>query len=224
MVLDIIAAAIILISFTISMRKGLVKSVWKMTALIATIVLVIALKTPTVNYLAGTPIADNLYNSVSESLHIEIENPDKGEKNEEEETHAIPDYIMKEMMKSVNSDELYNNLNGTVNKSTNELARRLTMLMLKIIAVIGLFIIIRLILWFAFVILNSIAKLPLISQTNGILGGVLGIINALAIICILLAIVSVVPEEHEIHSMIEQSYLVKYLYNYNILLQLIMKI
>lgn len=224
MILDIIAAAIILISFTISMRKGLVKSVWKMTALIATIVLVIALKTPTVNYLAGTPIADNLYNSVSESLHIEIENPDKGEENEEEETHAIPDYIMKEMMKSVNSDELYNNLNGTVNKSTNELARRLTMLMLKIIAVIGLFIIIRLLLWFAFVILNSIAKLPLISQTNGILGGVLGIINALAIICILLAIVSVVPEEHEIHSMIEQSYLVKYLYNYNILLQLIMKI
>lgn len=224
MVLDIIAAALVLISFTISMRKGLVKSVWKMTALIVTIVLVIALKMPAANFLAETPIADSLYNSVSKSLHIELENPgdgDSGEENgEENKTHAIPDYLMKEMMKTVDADSI----NETVNNGTNELARRLTMLLIKIIAVVGLFIIIRLLLWLVFVILNGLVKLPVISQTNGILGGVLGIINAFAIIFILLAIVSFVPEGHEIRAMIEQSYFVKYLYNYNILLQLIMKI
>lgn len=222
MILDLIVIAIIILAFIISLKKGLIKSVWKIVALVLTIVLVIALKTPTVNYLAGTELADRIYTSMSENLSVELENPVSDE--DISDNNTIPQYIMAEMIKAVDTDSIYDNINSSIEKASDELARRLTMLMLKIIAVVGLFILIRVLLMFVFMILNGISKFPVIGHANAFLGGMLGIINALAIIYILCAIISLFPMNSGIYDLINQSYIVKYFYNYNILLQLIMKI
>lgn len=224
MILDLIAAAIVVLSFIVNLRRGLVKSVWKITALVLTIVLVIALKTPVVNYLAGTDMANRIYKSVSDSLTVELENP-LNEVNTDEEaaqSGTIPPYLMEQMLKTVNSDS--DNINSAIEKGMDELARRLTMLMLKIIAVIGLFIIIRILLMAVFIVLDGASKLPVIGHANALLGGILGIINALAIIYIVCAVLSLLSVSSDIQNLINQSYIVKYFYNYNILLQLIMKI
>ncbi len=224
MILDLIAAAIVVLSFIVNLRRGLVKSVWKITALVLTIVLVIALKTPVVNYLAGTDMANRIYKSVSDSLTAELENP-LNEVNTDEEaaqSGTIPPYLMEQMLKTVNSDS--DNINSAIEKGMDELARRLTMLMLKIIAVIGLFIIIRILLMVVFIVLDGASKLPVIGHANALLGGILGIINALAIIYIVCAVLSLLSVSSDIQNLINQSYIVKYFYNYNILLQLIMKI
>lgn len=224
MILDLIAAAIVVLSFIVNLRRGLVKSVWKITALVLTIVLVIALKTPVVNYLAGTDMANRIYKSVSDSLTAELENP-LNEVNTDEEaaqSGTIPPYLMEQMLKTVNSDS--DNINSAIEKGMDELARRLTMLMLKIIAVIGLFIIIRILLMAVFIVLDGASKLPVIGHANALLGGILGIINALAIIYIVCAVLSLLSVSSDIQNLINQSYIVKYFYNYNILLQLIMKI
>ncbi|MGN0149064.1 MAG: CvpA family protein [Clostridia bacterium] len=226
MILDLIAAAIVVLSFIVNLRRGLVKSVWKITALVLTIVLVIALKTPVVNYLAGTDMANRIYKSVSDSLTVELENP-LDEVNTDEEaakSGTIPPYLMEQMLKTVNSDSVYDNINSSIEKGMDELARRLTMLMLKIIAVIGLFIIIRILLMAVFIVLDGASKLPVIGHANALLGGILGIINALAIIYIVCAVLSLLSVSSDIQNLINQSYIVKYFYNYNILLQLIMKI
>ena len=224
MILDLIAAAIVVLSFIVNLRRGLVKSVWKITALVLTIVLVIALKTPVVNYLAGTDMANRIYKSVSDSLTAELENP-LNEVNTDEEaaqSGTIPPYLMEQMLKTVNSGS--DNINSAIEKGMDELARRLTMLMLKIIAVIGLFIIIRILLMAVFIVLDGASKLPVIGHANALLGGILGIINALAIIYIVCAVLSILSVSSDIQNLINQSYIVKYFYNYNILLQLIMKI
>lgn len=224
MILDLIAAAIVVLSFIVNLRRGLVKSVWKITALVLTIVLVIALKTPVVNYLAGTDMANRIYKSVSDSLTAELENP-LNEVNTDEEaaqSGTIPPYLMEQMLKTVNSGS--DNINSAIEKGMDELARRLTMLMLKIIAVIGLFIIIRILLMAVFIVLDGASKLPVIGHANALLGGILGIINALAIIYIVCAVLSLLSVSSDIQNLINQSYIVKYFYNYNILLQLIMKI
>ncbi|MCI5605076.1 MAG: CvpA family protein [Clostridia bacterium] len=224
MILDLIAAAIVVLSFIVNLRRGLVKSVWKITALVLTIVLVIALKTPVVNYLAGTDMANRIYKSVSDSLTAELENPINEVNTDEEaaQSGTIPPYLMEQMLKTVNSDS--DNINSAIEKGMDELARRLTMLMLKIIAVIGLFIIIRILLMVVFIVLDGASKLPVIGHANALLGGILGIINALAIIYIVCAVLSLLSVSSDIQNLINQSYIVKYFYNYNILLQLIMKI
>lgn len=224
MILDLIAAAIVVLSFIVNLRRGLVKSVWKITALVLTIVLVIALKTPVVNYLAGTDMANRIYKSVSDSLTAELENPINEVNTDEEaaQSGTIPPYLMEQMLKTVNSDS--DNINSAIEKGMDELARRLTMLMLKIIAVIGLFIIIRILLMAVFIVLDGASKLPVIGHANALLGGILGIINALAIIYIVCAVLSILSVSSDIQNLINQSYIVKYFYNYNILLQLIMKI
>ncbi|MCC8169576.1 MAG: CvpA family protein, partial [Oscillospiraceae bacterium] len=190
MILDLIIAAVLVLAFIISFKKGLIKSVWKTAALIITIVLVIALKTPTVNYLAGTELANSIYASMSETLAVELENPAEAEIDE---SAGIPRYIVSEMLKTVDTDDIYNSVNTTVGKTTDELARRLTMLMLKIISIVGLFILIRLLLAVLFKLLEGAAKLPVINQANALLGGVLGVVNALAAIYIVCAVLSLLP-------------------------------
>lgn len=222
MVLDLIVAAIILLAFIINLKKGLVKSVWKIAALILTIVLVIALKTPTVNYLAGTELANRIYSSVSESLSVKLENP--ASDIEESKDNSVPQYIMSEMIKTVDADSIYDNINSSIEKGTDELARRLTMLTLKIITIVGLFILIRVLLMIVFMILDGASKLPVIGQANALMGGIFGVINALAIIYIVCAIISLLPVNSDVYDLINQSYIVKYFYNYNILLQLIIKV
>ncbi len=215
--LDLIVIAIIILAFVINFRRGLIKSVWKIVALVLTIVLAITLKAPMVNFLAETEFADHIYSSVQERISIDV--------GEEElvqvgENAGLPDYLVAEM---INVTNLNDGLSNVVNDGTNEIARRLTMLMLRIISIVILFILIRLLLAAAFTILNTVTKLPLLSQANRLLGGLFGVINSLAIIYIACAVLSLLPLNDRLYDLINQSYIVKYFYNYNILLQLIMK-
>lgn len=221
MILDLIVVGAVVLAFIISAKKGLVKSVWKIAALIVTIVLVSALKTPAVEYLAKTNFADVIYDTVLEKLTVdEITDADvqSGDREEtDEQKSVIPAYILTEITKSADTEEMY----GIINRGTNILAQKLTLWALRIIVVVGLFIIIRVLLMFAFMIVNAIAKLPIIGQANALLGGLLGAINILAVIYIACALVSLFAAEGEVARLINQSYIVKYIYNYNILLQLI---
>ncbi len=221
MILDLIVVGVIVLAFFISARKGLVKSIWKIAALIVTIVLVSAFKTPAVEYLARTNFADVIYDTVSEKLTVDettdadIETGDK-EKDDEQKS-VIPAYILTEITKSADTEEMY----GIINRGTDIFAQKLTLWALRIIATVGLFIIIRVLLMFAFIIVNAVSKLPVIGHANALLGGLLGAVNIIAIIYIACALVSLFAAQGEVARLINQSYIVKYIYNYNILLQLI---
>ncbi len=222
MILDLIVICAVVLAFILSTKKGLVKSVWKIAALIVTIVLVSALKTPAVEYLAKTNFADVIYDTVLEKLTVDettLATEDKadagnGEKADEQKS-IIPAYILTEI--TTDTEEMY----GIINRGTNILAQKLTLWALRIIVVVGLFIIIRIILMFAFMVVNAMSKLPVIGHANAFLGGLLGAINILAVIYIACALVSLFAAQGEVARLINQSYIVKYIYNYNILLQLI---
>lgn len=215
MILDLIVVGVIVLAFFISARKGLVKSVWRIAALIITIALVTAFKTPMVNYLSQTNIADRIYDTIVQRLTPD-ELADIKTDNEDNEKSIIPAYIINELTRS-------EDLQKTINRGTDETAQKLTLCALQIIATVALFIIIRVFLMAAFMILDGMSKLPLINQANALLGGLLGVVNILAVIYIACALLSLFAKS-EVIGLIEQSYIVKYFYNYNILLQLIMKI
>ena len=74
-------------------------------------------------------------------------------------------------------------------------------------------------------IINGITEAPIIKGVNKFMGGIFATINIIFIIFLLLALVSMfAPAESNLYEMIDKTYAVKYLYNYNILLQLFMKI
>lgn len=227
MILDLIVIGIIVLSFMISAKKGFVRSVWKITALIVTIVLVMALRTPTVKFLAGTNISDTVYDFISERLTVQLERLPEMEEDTNEETGEnksfIPKFILDEVINPDNTNRMYDNLEASINRGTDVVTRRLTLWALNIIAAAGLFILIRVILSVLFMILDGASKLPVINQANALLGGLLGAVNTIAVIYIICALVSVFAADTEILALIDKSTLVKYFYNYNILLQFIIR-
>ena len=223
MILDLIVIGIIILAFAVSAKKGLVKSIWKITALVVTIVLVIALKTPTVEFLARTDISDTIYDFISEKMTIQLENPSdtdvEEEKDNAENKSFVPEFILAEI--TADTNKMYDSLEESINHGTDIVTRRLTLWALNIIAAIGIFLFIRAALAIIFVVVDGASKLPVINQANALLGGLLGAVNMLAVIYIACALISLFAADSEIYALIDKSILVKYFYNYNILLQLI---
>ncbi|MCC8160679.1 MAG: CvpA family protein [Oscillospiraceae bacterium] len=213
-VLDIILAALIVISFIIGYKKGFVNSVWKIAALIITIVLVMALKNPAIEILSSTGAAESISEKISETVSI----PQGGGVNIAESLN-LPEFLQSEVSEQISgASGAVTSLNDAVNTS-------LTGLFITIIVCVGLFIIIRLILAAVHLIINAVTKAPVIKGANKFLGGLLAAVNAVFIAFVLLALVSLfAPADSGLFEMIDNTYVVKYFYNYNILLQLFMKI
>ncbi len=82
-----------------------------------------------------------------------------------------------------------------------------------------LIVVIRVLLGVVFGIVNAISKLPVISSVNKITGAIIGVVNVFIISTVVLAIIAVVGVE-AVANAIQDSSIVKYLYNNNILLNL----
>lgn len=213
-ILDIILAALIIISFIAGYKKGFVKSVWKIAALVVTIVLVIALKNPAVDFLSGTSIAGAINEKISKTIHIP-----PGGGIDAAESLNLPDFLNAQVSDGIE------NAQGAVASVNDAVAASLTNIAVTIIVCVALFIIIRLILMAVYMIAVGITAAPLIRGVNQFFGGLLAAVNMVFIIFLLLALVSLfAPADSQLFEMIDNTYVVKYLYNYNILLQLFMKI
>lgn len=212
--LDIILAGIIIAAFIFGYKKGLVKFVWKIAALIMTIVLVMALKAPAIEFLSGTELAASISTKISENVSI----PQGGGVNIAEALN-LPEFMQTEVNDQINSTEgVITSVNDTVNTS-------LTQLFIAIIACVALFIVIRLLLMALYMIIKGISNAPVIKSVNKTAGGFLAAVNIILVIFLLLALVSLfAPADSSLFETIENTYIVKYFYNYNILFQLFMKI
>lgn len=210
---DILLVAILVTAFIYWHNKGLVKSIWKIAALIVTIVLVLLLKNPVADYISDTNLAVNLNNSISEMISV----PPGGGVNITE-TLNLPEFMHKELEVGAESAK---NTAEAINRTA---ASALTDTIIIIGVCIALFILIRLALMAAFMLINTATKLPVIKGANKLLGGILGMINVIFIVFLALALFTMfAPTDHNMYDIIDKSYLVKYLYNNNILLKLFMR-
>lgn len=208
---DIILAALLVTAFVIGHKKGFVKSVWKIAALVVTIILVTILKNPAVSFLYGTNLASVIHDKVSEAVNI----PSGGGVNIAESLN-LPEVIQGDLNNTIS--------NGMANVN-NTAVDYLTGIFITVIACVALFIIIRLILMAAYMIINGVSKLPVINGVNKTVGGLLMTVNIIFIVFLLFAFISLfAPADSNLYETINNTYVVKYFYNYNILLQLFMKL
>ncbi len=213
-IFDIAFAAVIIIAFAAGYHRGLVKSVWRIAALIITIILVTAFNGPAADYLSGTKLPDIINTKISQSASIP-----HGGGVDISDVLNLPEFLKPQIDSAAQGAQ---NVAASVNDAA---AAALTSVFITIITSICLFIIIRLLLSVIYLIISAVAKLPVIKGVNKLTGGILGVINAVFIVFLLLGLTSLfAPADSGLFDAINDTYIVKYLYNYNILLQIFMKI
>ena len=212
-ILDIIFALMLITAFSVGYKKGLIRSVWKIAALVVTITAVMFLKEPAKDFLTSSSFASTLHAWISENIHL----PPGGGVN-------IPDALnLPEFLKPLVNSGI-ESAQGAVTSVNETAAEALTSVFISIISSVGLFVVIRLVLAAAYTVITAIAGAPVIKNVNKLAGGILGAVNILFVVFVLLALTALfAPSESGLFELIDSSYVVKYLYNYNILLQIFIK-
>lgn len=217
-IFDIIIIAIMALSIYLGYRKGLVKIAVKLCAFLIAIIVSLLFYKPVSNIIIeNTELDEKIENTIIENGTKELEEKDI---EEQEQNNKENDENFLENVQGYVDETITETQNELVKKAAKEISGRL----INIIVMVGLFIITRLILILLVLISDLITNLPIIKQFNK-LGGVLyGIIRGLLLIYTTLAIIFLIVSisaNNNILSTIDSSILTQFMYENNILLNII---
>lgn len=209
-ILDIIILAIMAVSIFLGYKKGLVKVAVKLCAFLIAIVVTLLFYKPVSNIIINnTEFDEKIENVIIENGTNKLE-----ESNEEKSDNFL------ESMKEYVNDTVTQTKNEIVENAAKEISVRI----INILVIVGIFILTRLILILLVLISDAITSLPIIKQFNK-LGGVLyGIIRGLVVIYVILTIVFLIVSmtaNNNILTLVNSSIITEFMYKHNILLNII---
>lgn len=209
-ILDIILVAIIALNVFICYKKGLVKLAVGLIAVLVSVILAVLLYKPVSNIIINnTELDEKIKSAITENFVNEEET------TEETEDNGFMKYIEKYVEDPVNKTK-----NEIVIEASGVIATKL----IDIIAMVSIFIVARLVLILLTFVTDMITSLPILKQFNE-LGGILyGIIKALLIIYVLLAIAFFIvytTGSTGLADAIANSFITKFFYNNNLLLSIL---
>ena len=209
-IFDIIIVAIFALNIFVCYKKGLVKLAVGLIAVLVDIILSVILYKPVSNLIIkNTGIDKKIENIIIENFSADT--TDSGETK----YVGVIDYLEKYAKDTANKTQ-----NEIVYETAGTMAVKIT----NIVVLLAIFIIIRAILLLLTFISDIITSLPLIKQFNEVGGVVYGIIKGLLIVYVILAIVFLVimiSGKGTLSEIISSSYITKFFYNNNILLNMI---
>ncbi len=209
-ILDIILVAIIAINVFICYKKGLVKLAVGLIAVLVSVILAVLLYKPVSNIIINnTELDEKIKSAITENFVNEEET------TEETEDNGFMKYIEKYVEDPINKTK-----NEIVIEASGVIATKL----IDIIAMVSIFIVARLVLILLTFVTDMITSLPILKQFNE-LGGILyGLIKALLIIYVLLAIAFFIvytTGSTGLADAIANSFITKFFYNNNLLLSIL---
>lgn len=208
-ILDIILIAIMAISIFFGYKRGLVKVAVKLCALLVAIAVSIVFYKPVSDLI----IENTQFDETIENIIIENGTEKLEENNVEQEN------LLQNMQEYVG-----NTITQTKNEIVENAAKEISIRLINIMVIVALFIGTRLLLVLLVLISDLITNIPIIKQFNE-LGGILyGVIRGVAVIYLLLAIVFLivsVTANSNILNIINSSIITKFMYENNILLNII---
>lgn len=211
-IFDIIVVAIIALNIFVCYKKGLVKLAVGLIAVLAAIVLSIVLYKPISNaIIKNTDIDEKIENVIIENFSAETNG------NEEVRYVGIIDYLEKYVDDAVNK---------TQNEIVYETAGIMAVRFINIAVILIIFLIIRVALIALTFISDVITSLPILKQFNEVGGILYGIVKALLIVYVILAIVFFVvyiTGNTAVSEAISGSYITKIFYEHNLILNIIFK-
>ena len=210
-ILDIILVAIIALNVFICYKKGLVKLAVGLIAFFVAIIVAMALCKPVSNLIAEkTQLDEKIEETIIKNFSVEVTEEDESETDEG---------FMKYMEKYVDDS-----INKTRNEIVLEASSVVSMKLINICAFIGIFIIARLVLILLTFVADIIMSLPILKQFNKAGGIIYGLIKALLIIYVLLAIAFFIvytTGATGLGDAIANSFITKFFYNNNLLLSIL---
>ena len=209
-ILDIILVAIIALNVFICYKKGLVKLAVGLIAVLVSVILAVLLYKQVSNIIINnTELDEKIKSAITENFVNEEET------TEETEDNGFMKYIEKYVEDPVNKTK-----NEIVIEASGVIATKL----IDIIAMVSIFIVARLLLILLTFVTDVITSLPILKQFNE-LGGILyGLIKALLIIYVLLAIAFFIVYtigSTGLADAIANSFITKFFYNNNLLLSIL---
>lgn len=211
-VLDIIIIAIIALNIFLCYRKGLVKLAVGLIAVLAAVILSIVLYKPISNaIIKNTDIDEKIENIIIESFSAETNG------NAEVRYVGIIDYLEKYVDDAVSK---------TQNEIVYETAGTMAVRFINIAVILIIFLVTRVILLVLTVVSDMITSLPILKQFNEAGGILYGIIKALLIVYVILAIaffVVYITGNTTISEAISGSYITKFFYEHNLILNILFK-
>lgn len=209
-ILDIILVAIIALNVFICYKKGLVKLAVGLIAVLVSVILAVLLYKPVSNIIINnTELDEKIESAITENFVSEEET------TEETEDNGFMKYIEKYVEDPVNK---------TKNEIVIEASGVISTKLIDIIAMVSIFIVARLVLILLTFVTDMITSLPILKQFNE-LGGILyGLIKALLIIYVLLAIAFFIvytTGATGLADAIANSFITKFFYNNNLLLSIL---
>ncbi|MCR5147227.1 MAG: CvpA family protein [Clostridia bacterium] len=211
-IVDIVILAILALCVTLGYRKGLTKCLINVLAfLIAIVVAGMLFKPASAIVRANTEVDENIQSSIVSVFEQE----EQEKKDDNEKSSPIMEYLT-EQAKGATEEKK--------KEIVNNAAKDLSVKIVDVLSFIGIFIIVRILLIFVKALADLITKLPIIKQCDKIGGIVYGILQALVIIFIALALITFIStaiSKYELLNLVNQSYIGSILNNNNILLKLI---
>lgn len=200
LIYDILLVAVILISAFVMSGKGLFKILYKATSIIVTVLVVVSCSNNVSELISDSPIGRNIATSVE--MHILSDDTVEESQN----IDVMPEYINK-MVTDI---------------KTNTVAPAVTGVIINVISAICIYIAVKILLYILFFFIKGVFKLPLLKQASRLAGVCVGIISGMIIVYMICAIISLnIANSDEIRMVIDNTYLVKYFYDNNLLMTLI---
>ena len=209
-ILDIIVIAIFALNIFICYKKGLVKLAVGLIAVIASVILSMIFYKPVSNMvIENTEFDEKIENAIIENFTVNIE------ENEENEDNGFIKYIEKYVDDAASK---------TANEIVIEAADIIAVKVINICVILAIFILARIVLILLTFISDIITGLPIIKQCNEVGGIIYGIVKALLIVYVVLAIVFFIvytTGNTAITDVISNTYITKFFYDNNLLLTIL---
>lgn len=217
-IIDLIIIGIFIACIGIGYVKGLTGSLLKIVSFLLALVIAFILFKPIAGFvIEHTNWDENLEQAIKQTL-IKEETPENNQP-QEEKSQNMPDVMLNYVNSAV--EKAGTEAKNAIVEST---ARNMAVTIINVAVLIALFLISRIVLLLVKGLAALLTKLPVIKQFDK-LGGILyGLLEALIIIYVILAILSFVSpmmEGTNIISGIQESFLGGMLYNNNLLLKII---
>ncbi|MBO5479509.1 MAG: CvpA family protein [Clostridia bacterium] len=214
--LDLIVIGIILLSTFLGYKKGLIGVAFKIISFIIAIIITLLLYKPVSNLIIeNTSWDETIENTIYTKLAgTKVEEGEKINKEETDLPGIVVNYI---------NEGIENTVKETQKNVAQIVAQNLSQSIIQIATMVIIFILTRLILLFAKVILEAVSELPLIKQFNETGGIIYGILRGFIMIFAILAIASfILPAINQTAMLgyIDKTFIIKFLYNHNIILML----
>ena len=193
-VIDVVTIAILILSVWLGYKKGLVNVIFNIFAFIVAIIATLILYKPVSNIIINnTQIDDNIKNAIIEKYGVE--DVDETEK----ESTGLSSFIEGTIEKAMNE---------TKQETVEDLAEEISLKVVQVVTGIILFIVIRVILICLRFLTASLAEFPIIKQFNEVGGAIL-------------YLVVVINQNGKIQEAVDNSYITKYLYEHNLIINTI---